>query len=137
MLFRRFGTTWHSVTPSFDSRALSEIAFRKDGARSLPAEEFTRLYQKVGEETVGGEAEGSVQSTVEEELLQRMEAEVSRRLASLSQGEVMVVENEQGVDFPKVRDKKKGTIVEGENRLHFEWRVDPPLRLGLYRAVNP
>jgi hypothetical protein len=135
MLLRRFGTAFHSVTPSFDSRALSEISFRRNGTFSVPADEFERTYRKVSEETIAGEAQGSVQSAVEDELLRKLEADVADRLARLSEGDVIVVENEQGVDYPKVRDKKKGTIVEGENRLHFEWRVDPPLRLGHYRRA--
>jgi hypothetical protein len=90
----------------------------------------------VSEEAIGGEAEGSVQSAVEDELLRRLGADVADRLARLAHDEVMIVENEQGVDYPKMRDKKRGTIVEGENRLHFEWRVDPPLRLGRYRRVE-
>ena len=135
MLLRRFGTAFHSVTPSFDSRALSEISFRRNGTLSVPVDEFERTYLKVSEEAIGGEAQGSVQSAVEDELLRKLEADVTDRLSRLSEGEVIVVENEQGVDYPKVRDKKKGTIVEGENRLHFEWRIDPPLRLGHYRRA--
>ena len=135
MLLRRFGTAFHSVTPSFDSRALSEISFRRNGTLSIPVDEFERTYRKVSEEAIAGEAEGSVQSTVEDELLRKLEADVADRLSRLSEGDLIVVENEQGVDYPKVRDKKRGTIVEGENRLHFEWRVDPPLRLGQYRRV--
>jgi hypothetical protein len=136
MLLRRFGSALHSVTPNFDSRALSEISFRRNGAQAIPVEEFERSYSKESEETLGGEAEGSVQSAVEDELLRRLEAAVADCLARLPDGEVLVVENEQGVDYPKMRDKKRGTVVEGENRLHFEWRVDPPLRLGRYRRVE-
>jgi hypothetical protein len=136
MLLRRFGAAFHSVTPSFDSRALSEISFRRNGAHAIPVEEFEQSYRKVSEEAIGGEAEGSVQSTVEDALLRRLEADVADRLARLSEGEVLVVENEQGVDYPKARDKKRGTIVEGENRLHFEWRIDPALRLGHYRRIG-
>jgi hypothetical protein len=136
MLLRRFGSALHSVTPSFDSRALSEISFRRNGVHAIPVEDFERSYRKVSEEAIGGEAEGSVQSAVEDELLRRLGADVADRLARLAHDEVMIVENEQGVDYPKMRDKKRGTIVEGENRLHFEWRVDPPLRLGRYRRVE-
>jgi hypothetical protein len=27
-------------------------------------------------------------------------------------------------------------VVDGENRLYFFWRVDPPLRLGVYRKKS-
>jgi hypothetical protein len=136
MLLRRYGTTFHSVVPHFDPRAMSEVSFQRDEALSIPAEEFEEAYEKIGEETLAGEAEGTVQSEAEAALLEGLERDVSRLAASLSEGEVLVVENQQGVDYPKVRDHKRGTIVEGENRLYFEWRVDPPLRLGLYRRAG-
>lgn len=136
MLLRRYGTKVRSVEPNFDSRALNEISFRRDGAHELTSEEFDDLYEKVREERIGGETEGPVQSEAEAAVLLKLETELSRLLAALGEGEVMLVENEQGVDYPKVRDRKEGVIVEGENRLYFHWRVDPPLRLGLYRRKD-
>lgn len=136
MLLRRYGTSLHSVLPHFDPAALTEISFRKDGAFSLSLDEFERDYEKVGEEKLGGETEGSVQSEAEAALLERLGAGLSRLLAALPEEQVAVVENRQGVDYPKVRDHKRGTIVDGENRLYFEWRVDPPLRVGLYRLAR-
>jgi len=49
------------------------------------------------------------------------------------QGEVLLVESEQGSDYPKTRDEKKNVVVEGVNKLYFEWRVEPALRLGVFR----
>jgi hypothetical protein len=136
MLLRRYGTSLHSVLPHFDARALTEISFRKDGAFSLSLDELDRDYEKIGEEKLGGETEGSVQSEAEAALLERLGAGLSRLLAALSEEQVAVIENRQGVDYPKVRDHKRGTIEDGENRLYFEWRVDPPLRIGLYRRAR-
>ncbi len=65
--------------------------------------------------------------------MEELESKVQARLDDLNEGELLLVENQQGVDYPKVRDRKEGIIVEGENRLYFHWRVDPPIRLGLYR----
>lgn len=133
MLLRRYGTSLHSVVPNFDSRALNEISFRRDRTFTVTADDFERDYEKIREHELGGETEGAVQSEAEAALLERLEGDLSEVLATLGEGEVALVENEQGVDYPKVRDHKRGMIVEGENRLYFEWRVDPPLRLGLYR----
>ena len=74
-----------------------------------------------------------MQSEAEAELLRVVEAQLQGLLGELREGEVLLVENQQGVDYPKLRDRKEGVIVEGENRLRFHWRVDPQLRLGLYR----
>jgi hypothetical protein len=59
---------------------------------------------------------------------------VEGAVADLDEGEVLVVENQEGEDYPKTRDTKKNVVVDGENRLYFYWRIDPPLRLGVYRT---
>lgn len=133
MLLRRYGTTVQSVIPDFDPRAMTEISFRRDRAFSQPAEEFEAEHEKVREESLAGESEGAVQSEAEAALLDQLERRVRELLEGLQEGEVLLIESEQGVDYPKVRDRKQGIIVEGENRLYFHWRVDPPLRLGIYR----
>jgi hypothetical protein len=44
-----------------------------------------------------------------------------------------VVENDQGHDWPKTKQKTTNVIVEGENRLHFNYSVAPPLRISVRR----
>ncbi len=133
MLLRRYGSTVQSVDLDFDPRSLNEVSFRRNRELSLSEEEFSGRYEKAREEVLGGEADGPVQSEAEAELLRDLASRVEALMAQLEDGEVLVVENEQGVDYPKVRDRKQGIIVNGENRLYFHWRVDPPLRLGIYR----
>lgn len=133
MLLRRFGTTMHSVTPDFDSRAITEISFRRDGAFSISVEEFEEAYEKVDEEEVSGTTEGPVQSEAEGALLEQLEERISELLDELEGEEVLLFLNETGVDYPKMRDRKEGVIVEGENRFRFHWRVEPPLRIGRFR----
>jgi hypothetical protein len=133
MLLRRYGATLQSVVPDFDSNALTEISFRRDRAFSIPLETFEAEYVKVEEEALAGETEGPVQTEAESELLRMLESRLRAILEGLSLGEVLLVESEQGVDYPKMRDRKRGVIVEGENRLRFQWRVEPPLRVGVYR----
>ncbi len=133
MLFRRYGNRIESVVTNFDPRALTEIAFRRDRARTLSAADFGARYLKVAEYVTADETEGPIQSEAEAELLDRLAEKVRSLLGGLEAGQLLLVENEQGVDYPKVRDRKESVIVEGENRLYFRWRVDPPLRLGVYR----
>lgn len=133
MLFRRYGTRLQSVQPDFDSRALTEIGFRRDGGASWSTEEFGEGFEKAREISLTAKSEGRVQTEAEDELLERLRVQIREALDGLDDGEVLVVENEQGVDFPRLRDRKVGVIEDGENRLYFHWWVDPPLRLGHYR----
>lgn len=133
MLLRRYGSTVQSVETNFDARALNEVGFRRDHRWSIPWEEFQRDYRRVRGEEVGAESEGWVQDEAEQELLRNLEASLAKLLQELEADEVLLVENEQGNDYPKTRDDKRTVVVEGENRLHFTWRVEPPLRVGIYR----
>ena len=133
MILKQYGTSFQSVEPNFNSRALTEIAFRRDRALSIPVEEFQLSYEKVDERALTAETEGDVQDEAEDDLLKALGEALKELLGSLGEGEVLVVESREGEDAPKTRDKKKNVVVEGENRLYFYWWVDPPLRLGIYR----
>lgn len=133
MLLRRYGSTVQSVETNFDARALNEIGFRRDQRWSLAWEEFETGYARVSGEEITAESEGWVQDEAEQELLRVLEARLRTTLEGLGEGEVLLVESEQGNDYPKTRDDKKTVAVEGENRLHFTWKVEPPLRVGIYR----
>ena len=132
MLFRRYGKRVDSVVTHFDPYALNEIGFRRDRSHTFPADEFTARYAKVAEYAVAEETEGPVQSEAEAEILARLERQVRARTEGLAPGQVLLVENEQGTDYPKLRNRQDRVIVRGENRLYFRWRVAPPIRLGLY-----
>ncbi len=135
MLLRRYGTTFQSVDLNFDSRALNEIGFRRNRETSIPAEEFERSYERVHVEELTAEVEGDVQDETEQQLLDVLESRIREMLAALEEDEVLVVENEQGHDYPKTRQKTTNVIVEGENRLRFTYTVAPPLRIGRYRRI--
>lgn len=132
MLFRRYGKRVDSVVTHFDPYALNEIGFRRDRSRTLPADEFAARYAKVAEYAVEEETEGPVQSEAETEILARLERQVRTRTEGLAPGQVLLVENEQGTDYPKLRNRQDRVVVRGENRMYFRWRVHPPIRLGLY-----
>jgi len=137
MLFRRYGSSIHRVDPDFDPNALNEISFRRDRAASFPSAELTVGYEKLDEVAVRGETDGPVQTEAEARLMEDLRARLDGLVADLGEGEILLVENEQGLDYPKVKDRKRGIVEEGENRLHFHWKVDPPLRIGVYRRRRP
>ncbi|MGW8265440.1 MAG: hypothetical protein ACWGSQ_03680 [Longimicrobiales bacterium] len=133
MILRLYGTSYQSVQPNLNSRAFTEIGFLKDGAFSISVDEFTAAYEKVEEKSFSPQTTGAFQDQAETELLDALKAEVLEAVAELRDGEVLVVENRDREDRPKTKDVKKNIVVNGESRLHFFWRVEPPLRLGVYR----
>ena len=133
MILRRYGASFQSVDPNFDSKALTEIGFRRNHERSEPVDEFTSGWERVRGHELGGEAEGTVQDEVETRMLAELLAGLRRLEGELGPDEVLVVESEQGADYPKTRTQTRTVVVEGENRLHFTTTVRPPLRVALYR----
>lgn len=133
MILRRYGTSVQSVDINFDSKALTEVGFRRNHERSEPADAFVAGWERVRGHELGGEAEGNVQGEVEQRLLEDMEAELLRLEAELGPEEVLLVESEQGADYPKTRTQTRTVAHEGQNRLHFKTVVSPPLRVAVYR----
>jgi hypothetical protein len=136
MILKQYGTSYQSVQPNFNSRALTEIGFRRDKELSISAGEFDATYERVGGREFSPESEGDVHDRAEEDLLRKLEDGVKEYVAGLGDGEILVVESREGEDYPKTRDRKKNVVVDGENRLYFYWRVDPPLRLGVYQKKS-
>lgn len=134
MLVRRYGKVVQSVVPNFDSRAMNEIGFVRTNDLAIEAAEFERDFERVGEESLVASAEGDVKVEVEQEVLDDLRGQIEEIIARLEDGMVLLVESQPGRDYPKMRDRTKVKVVGGlENRLHFTWTVDPPLRLGIYR----
>ena len=133
MIFRRYGTSYQSVDTNFDSKALNEIAFRRNHEQSIPEEEMSDAFVVVSSHELVAEAAGSVQNETEQLMLDRLRAELDAVVETLEGGDVLVVENEQGGDWPKTRQTTSNVIVEGENRLHFDYTVAPPLRVTVRR----
>jgi hypothetical protein len=133
MIFRRYGTSLQSVDLNFDSKALTEIGFRKNGERAEPADEFSSGWERVRGHELAATSEGAVQDEVERGLLKDLEGQIRRLEAELGPGDVLVVESEQGTDYPKTRTQTRTVAVGGENRLRFITTVHPPLRVAIYR----
>jgi hypothetical protein len=132
MIFRRYGNAYQSVELNFDSKALNEIGFRRDRVESIPAEELDAFEKKTTHELVA-EAEGSVQDETETLLLERLSEQLLAIDRNLAPNEVLVVENDQGNDWPKTKQKTTNVIVGGENKLHFTYTMGPPLRATVWR----
>jgi hypothetical protein len=133
MIFRRYGASYHSVDTNFDSLALNEIAFRRNREESIAADDMESAFDVVASHELVAEAAGDVQDHTEQELLRKLEAKLSALREQAGDLGVLVVENEQGNDWPKTRQKTSNVIVEGENRLHFDYSVAPPLRVTIRR----
>jgi hypothetical protein len=135
MIFRRYGTAYHSVDQNFDSKALNEIGFRRNHEESIPAEGFDQAYQTLASHELVAEAEGNEQDRTEAVLLERLASQLDELHDALGEGEILVVENDQGHDWPKTKQTMSNVIVEGENRLHFRYAMSPALRVTVRRGA--
>jgi hypothetical protein len=135
MIVRRYGSTVQGVKIDFNSKALTEIGFRRDRKWSIPDTEFEETYEKTATRELTAEAEGDVQDHVEQVMLDDLEGQLEAILDELPEGGVVLVESAQGVDYPKTRCRTKNVVVEGENRLYFYSSIDPLLRVALYRPL--
>jgi hypothetical protein len=134
MIFRKYGKSFHRVTPNFDSRAMTEVGFQKAGDDPVEAGEFEANYERVEGRELNAHAAGAVQDVVEKEMLESLKQQLLDLEQSLADGAVLVIESEQGKDYPKTREKTTTQVVGNENKLHFERTIDPPLRVGVYRS---
>jgi hypothetical protein len=132
MILKRYGHSLHSVQLNFDSKAMTEIGFRRDQELSISAESFQKGYTRTQSHELSAQMEGYVQDDVERTALKDLESRIRQLEAGLANGAVLVVESEQGVDYPKTRTEHKTVVEGGENRLYFSVRVEPPLRLAEY-----
>jgi len=133
MILRRYGSAFQEVEPNFDARALTEIGFRRIRGTGIPADEFEREYQRVSTQELDGTATGHVHDEVETKVLAELLTGVEEAHASLGTDDVLVIESEQGVNHPKTRSEQRSVVIDGEKRLHFTVRIQPPLRVGVYR----
>lgn len=132
MIVKQFGKKVESVRPNFDSRAMTEIGFMRDREYSEPVDDFHASYEKREAHELTAATEGPVQGEAEEKLLSSLEEQLLAAETSLPTDSVIYIESEQGVDFPKTRHTQTTTVVEGSNRLHFRFTVEPPLRVAVY-----
>lgn len=136
MILKRYGSTLQSVDAEFSAKALNEIGFRRNRQTSLPAAELEERFQLVTEHELTADGEGEVQSFVEQEMLDRLQARLDEVEEALADGEVLLVLNADGSRQAKTRQEIKNVVVDDENRLYFHYWVDPPLRVAVYRSTG-
>lgn len=133
MIAKRYGSKVQSVTPNFDARAMNEIGFRRDNEWSIDKDEFEESYQQLESHELTAAAEGDVQGEAEEKLLESLQAQLLAVEKTVADDGVLMIESEQGLDYPKTRHTQTNQLVGNENRLFFRFTVEPPLRVAVYR----
>ena len=134
MILRRYGTTIQSVETNFDSKAFTEIGFRRDHVYSNPTDDFLDRHERISEHLLEAESEGDVQDEVESAMLKKLLGQLEKIDGDLAEDEFILVESEQGQDYPKTRTQQKNVVLEGENRLYFHSSVSPPLKVAVFKA---
>jgi hypothetical protein len=134
LIARQYGTKVHSVEVDFDANAMTEIGFRRDNDWSVPTEEFFASYEKLESHELTAVAEGEVQSETEDSLLQSLEQQL-RALEQTAGDGVLFIESGQGTgtDYPKTRHRQVTAAGDGESRVNFQFTVEPPLKVAVYR----
>jgi hypothetical protein len=127
MIIRRYGNRFHSVSLNFDSAAMTEVGFRRDGTQEWDAEEFLAGHEMVREEEIMAQASDAVQEAAEREMLSNLEALVKKALAALEDGQLLSIESKAGVDHPRTRYDRPTT---GDRE--FTYTLDKPLRVGIW-----
>lgn len=133
MIFKKYGESYHSVDTNFDSKALNEVAFRRNREASFPADELASRYEPGDVHELVADAEGDVQDETEQAMLDLLLARLQALVDGLEPDAILVVENDPGHDYPKTRQKISNIVVEGENRLRFNYTLAPPLRVAIHR----
>jgi hypothetical protein len=131
MILKQYGTKFQSVRPRFDANAMTEVGFTRDEEAVLSAEEFEQQYERQEVRDLTASSEGHVQSLVEHQVLHALEEQVLDLEQQIGGHAVLVVAAEG--KQPKTRGSQRTLVEQGENRLHFQFVIDPPLRLGVYR----
>ena len=133
MILRRYGTTIQSVETNFDSKAFTEVGFRRDHAYSCPTEDFLDRHERVSEHLLEAESEGDVQDEVESAMLAKLRDQLEKIEGDAADDEFVLIESEKGENYPKTRTRQKNMVVERENRLYFYSSVSPPLKVAVFR----
>lgn len=134
MILQRRGDKVVSVVPNFNSRALTEIVFRPEGAFSEPVTGFDAQIYRERTVSLHGEADDAVQATAESAALDQLLSALLALEKSLAPGAFLFIESASPDDWPKTRERRQDVVIAGENRFHFHWRIDPPLRVSVCRT---
>ena len=131
MILRQYGTSFQEVETNFNPSAMTEVGFQRTRAFSIPVDELESSYQVVESTDLVAEADAEVQKDAEAAVLHNLEEALQSWVDRLAEGQYLVILNGRD-DHPKTRERKETRVVDGVNRYHFYWWVDPPLRVAIY-----
>jgi hypothetical protein len=138
MIVRRFGATVGAVAADFHAAAFNEMPFARRPGFALAWAEFEAAYERVGERLLSAESEGHVKLEAKEALLDLLAHRLAQAERELEPAEILLVESQPGRDYPRTHEQTETLVENGRNRLHFYYRIEPPLKLGVYRKrVGP
>lgn len=136
MILRRYGNTIQSVTPNFDPRAMTEVSFTRSGELTINANEFAERYEREDGRELTASAEGDVQDEAEGAALEQLQRMLEQLDREAGDDRVILIENQPGKDQAKTRGVQTTRVVQGANRFYFEFSIDPPLKVGIYRRKS-
>ncbi|MGH7578218.1 MAG: hypothetical protein ACREM1_24270 [Longimicrobiales bacterium] len=136
MILRRYGKSIVSVAPNFNSRAMTEISFTRTGETAVPADEFEAGHERVAGHVLTARAAGEIQGEVEDHVLSELQHQLEALEREAGNGTVLLIENQPGMDQAKTRGVQTTKVVAGANRMHFEYSIDPPLKVGVYAKLR-
>src|SRR5687768_473708 len=111
MITKRYGKKIETVTPDFNPAAMNEISCRRDNAWSEEVEAFNEAYERTGEQNLTASSEGDMQKDVESTLLSTLLGDLRALEAAQPEGSVLMVENESGVDYPRLHSTQRTIVV--------------------------
>ncbi len=132
MIAKRYGSRIHEVRPRFNAHALTEIAFDRV-SEAWDAEEWLAAHERIEGLSLSAATDGAVKDESEKQVLSELEMQLREAEREAGPGAVLLVENGGGADHPKTHDTTREIDDPLATRLHFHWRIEPPLRVGVYR----
>lgn len=132
MILRAYGETLQSVDIVFDSKAFNEIGFRRNRQESFPVEEFDSEWTRESVHELSATAEGDVQDETQQRMLDDLREKLEAVEREAGEDGMVRIESDER-DWPKARDEQKKVTVDGDNRLRFLARIDPPLQVAVWR----
>ena len=128
MIIRRYGNRFHSVALNFDSAAMTEVGFRRDGTQEWDAEDFLADHEMIREEEITAEATHAVQDAAERAMLKSLEERFHAIHAALGEDQYLSIESRTGVDYPRTRHQRSK---KGDQE--FTYSLSHPLKVGVWK----
>ena len=128
MQYRKLGNTTTDVS-------LICLGTMTWGQQNSEADAFEQKYVRKGGREITATEQGAVQNAAEDAVLLSLREQLLAFEASLGEGELLMIEDKPGVHYPKTRGRQLTAASSGpQTRISFEYTIDPPLHVGVYRS---